>query len=74
MKGKATTIFICGKQIKLGDYVKVECNAGTWSRHATVQGKITELWDKKQCGVHQARVDNGWCFHDEDKILEHLKT
>lgn len=68
MKGLAKEITICGKKIKLGDYVEVEFTTGARFKGGRIKGKITELWSD---GHLQARVESGWCFHDNDNILDH---
>jgi hypothetical protein len=67
--GKAEEIYMCGKLLSKGDFVKVMYTAGTWSKGGTISGNIVELWDEPD--ILQARVSNGWCFHDYDEILEH---
>ena len=65
-------ITICGKSIKLGDFVKVRYTTGKNFKDGTVEGKTTKLWSPDNGDSHlQARVENGWCFHDDDEILEH---
>lgn len=67
MIGKAKEIFICGKLIKLGDYVEVRYKNGD-----RVRGEITGLWSPELSEGHlQARVKSGWCFHDTDTIIKH---
>jgi hypothetical protein len=69
MEGKAKEIFMCGRQLKLGDFVRVHYTTG---RQGWVEGKITELWDKKSgANCLQGRVESGWCFHDDDEIEEY---
>ena len=68
MKGTAKEITICGKKIKLGDTVKVNYSSG-----GSVGGEIIELWSPVEDGHYQARVKSGWCFHDNDEIVEHVK-
>jgi hypothetical protein len=67
MKGEAKEITICGKTIKLGDYVEVDYESG-----GGIRGRVTELWSPEISNGHlQARVENGWCFHDYDRITIH---
>ena len=67
-KGTASEVEICGRTIRLGDYVVVEYTTGEQFRGGRIRGKVVELWD----GEHlQGRVESGWCFHDEDRILVH---
>ena len=72
MKGTVNKVVICGKEIQLGDYVKVEYTTGIQFKGGTIKGKITELWDNTVGGNLQGRVENGWCFHDNDIIIEHI--
>ncbi len=75
MEGKSKTANICGKEIKLGDFVKVKYTSGNQFKGATIKGKIIELWTPEIDNGHlQARVSNGWCFHNNDEILEHIKA
>ena len=67
MKGTATRTTICGREIKLGDWVRVHHTTG---RRGWIEGEIIEIWDLTTDGHHQARVSSGWCFHDNDEILE----
>jgi len=70
-KGTATEVRLCGHMVRLGDYVKVQYVSG---RCGTVDGEITELWGEDG-GYPQGRVSNyGWCFHDQDEILEHRRA
>lgn len=72
MKGKATEIRMCGKTIKLGDFMKVEYTTGERMKGGTIKGKVVELWSPELSNGHlQARLDCGWCFHNHDKILQH---
>ena len=55
--------------LKVGDYVKVEFTEGTWSKGGTIKGTLTKLWnDDKHI---QGQVDNAWCFHQCDNLIEH---
>lgn len=71
MKGIAKELTICGKHIKLGDYVEVDYRSG-----GGIRGEIVELWDGKEddSTFTQARVKNGWCFHDYDIITKHQEA
>ena len=53
---------LCGAIIHVGDSVKVRYSTG---RQGTVTGIVTKVWP------FQAQVNNGWCFHDNDELLEH---
>ena len=70
-QGTAREVEMCGKTLRIGDYVKVRYTKGTWSKGGTLQGVITELWSPKLDNHLQARVDDTWCFHDYDEILTH---
>ena len=69
-EGTATEIFMCGTKIKLGDMLTVEYTEGSWSKGSQLHGSVVELWDGKDGGPIQARLSNGWCFHDWDKIIK----
>lgn len=51
-------------RVSVGDWVKVEY---TRSKGATIEGTVTRVWDD----YSQAQVNNGWCFHPHDELLEH---
>ena len=71
-KGTATEAQLCGRLVRLGDYVKVQYTSG---RCGTVEGEVIELWSPEIGGHLQGRVSNfGWCFHDQDKILVHKRA
>jgi len=61
---------ICGKEVNVGDYVKVKYTTGTRPKGGTVEGSITRLWDNK---YPQVQIDNRWCFHNQDIILKHQR-
>ena len=62
---------ICGKNIELGDYVRVRYTTGQTLKGGTIEGKIIKLWSPETDNHHQAQVESGWCFHDHDEIVEH---
>ena len=66
MKGSAEQTQLCGKIVKLGDYVEVEYKSG-----GSVKGEIIELWGLEEDDHLQGRVSVGWCFHDYDTITKH---
>lgn len=70
MGGTAKEVFICGRTVKLGDYLKVEYTTGHSMKGATIQGEVTELWSPELDDHLQGRLSCGWCFHDHDEILE----
>ena len=72
MEGKSISAHICGKDISLGDYVKVMYMTGKRLKGGTIEGNIVEIWTPENGeGLLQARVDSGWCFHDHDEIVIH---
>ncbi len=66
MTGTAKETQLCGKIVKLGDYVEVDYESG-----GGIKGEIVELWGLKEDGHLQGRVKSGWCFHDNDTITKH---
>ena len=66
MVGTAKQTQLCGKIVKLGDYVEVDCKCG-----GSVKGEIIELWGLEEDDHLQGRVNSGWCFHDCDTITKH---
>ncbi len=69
-KGTAKEIVICRRRIKLGDKLKVRYTGEGRFQDATIQGEVIELWENKEGSRLQARLCNGWCFHDNDIILK----
>ena len=66
-KGTAKEIVMCGRGIKLGDKLKVRYTGEGRFQDATIEGEVIELWGGS---CLQARLSNGWCFHDHDIILK----
>ena len=62
-------IHICDHDVSVGDYVRVRYETGKRFKGAILKGRITRVWGD---GLVQAQVENGWCFHDHDTILEHV--
>ena len=68
-------MLLCGKELKIGDYVEVEFSDmwdidGVYGDKYIIKGKITEFQDE----LERAVVNDAWCFYDHDKILEHIKS
>ena len=53
-------MILCGKELNVGDYVKVEYTKGHKSgaghKGGTIKGEITKLWEEHK----QGQVNNGW--------------
>ena len=62
-------MYICKHNIEIGDYVEVQYTSGRKFKNAIIKGKIVELWDDN---FKQAQLSNGWCFHNEDRILTYI--
>lgn len=71
MSGTAKEVNICGRLISLGDKVKVKYTGRGGMAGGTIEGEITELWSMKLDNYLQGRVSSGWCFHDNDEIVEY---
>ena len=71
MAGTAKEVNICGRLIKLGDKVKVKYTGRGGMSGGTIEGEITELWSMELDNHLQGRVSSGWCFHDNDEIIEY---
>ncbi len=69
-KGTAKEIVMCERRIKLGDKLKVRYTGEGRFQDATIEGEVIELWGKEEGSHLQARLSNGWCFHDNDIILK----
>ena len=72
MNGTATEIKMCGAAIRLGDDMEIEYTTGESMRGGRIKGKVVELWSPEISNGHlQARLECGWCFHDQDRIITH---
>lgn len=70
---KLTELEICAHVVSIGDYVKVQYTSGDRFKGATLKGRITQLWSMQHGDrVKQAQLDSEWCFHEGDKIIEHI--
>lgn len=58
---------LCGAIIHVGDTVKVRYTTGERLKGGSIAGVVTKIWP------FQAQVNNGWCFHDSDELLEHTR-
>ena len=67
-----TELEICGRIVRLGDYVKVKYTSKGRFEGARIKGHITQLFSLLHGdNCKQAQLDDGWCFHEGDKILEY---
>lgn len=55
--------------IEVGDFVQAEYTGGAKLRGARISGRVTKIW----LGPTQIQLDNGWCFHPGDKVIQHEK-
>lgn len=69
-KGLAKEVVICGRTVRLGDYLKVMYMIDGY-RGCCIEGTVTELWSPELDGLLQGRLACGWCFHDYDEIIDH---
>ena len=67
-KKKLSSLEICGKVIHIGDYLEVQYTTGERFKGGIIKGTVIDLWDEK---FLQGQLSNGWCFHDDDRILKH---
>lgn len=58
---------LCGAIIYVGDAVKVRYTTGKRMKGGILAGVVTKVWP------FQAEINNGWCFHDGDDLLEHTR-
>ncbi len=60
-------------QLKVGDYVCVEYTSGRRMKGGQIHGILTKLWtpDEHGAGGWQGQINDGWCFHVQDLLLEH---
>ena len=56
-------------RLSVNDYVKVQLTDGNSSNGYIIEGTITKLWNDKE--YIQAQINYGWCFHQEDNLIEH---
>jgi len=63
--------------LEIGDYVKVECHNLAGEVTGWIKGTVTKLWKNQDTpggrNLTQAQVNNGWCFHQTDSIIEHKR-
>lgn len=63
--------------LEINDHVKVKCVNRAGEFTGILTGKVTKLWkneDTPGCrNLTQAQVNNGWCFHQGDEIIEHIR-
>ena len=72
MEGKAKEIEMCGTTIRLGDEMEVKYTTGGGGQ---IKGKVVELWSPEISEGHlQARLSCGWCFHNHDRIISHVRA
>ena len=57
---------ICGKDVQLGDYVVAMYTSGKKFGGGTISGVVTKLWESPL----QVQLNDAWCFHDKDFIVE----
>lgn len=57
---------ICGKDVQLGDYVVAMYTSGKKFGGGTIRGVVTKLWETPL----QVQLNDAWCFHDNDFIVE----
>jgi len=72
-KGTAIMIKICGTTVCLGDKLTVVYTADGPFHGSTIEGEVIELWSPELNNHLQCRLSCGWCFHDHDEIIEHIK-
>lgn len=67
------SVVMFSKTIKVGDYIKVRYATGERLKGGTIQGNVTKVWngENNKKGLYQIQVNNGWCCHPEDELLEH---
>ena len=59
--------------LTLGDFYKIRYETGERMRGGTIQGPLTRIWtpEEHRAGHWQGQINNGWCFHEEDTVVEH---
>ena len=58
---------ICGKDVRLGDYVVAMYTSGKKFGGGTIRGIVTKMWELPHL---QVQLNDAWCFHDKDFIVE----
>ena len=72
MQGTAKEVTICGRLVKLGDYMEIEYTSGKETKGGRIKGEVIELWDAENHNGHlQGRLSCGWCFHNGDCVITH---
>lgn len=60
-------------ELSVGDHVVVEFTDGVRLKGGRIIGKITRIWTPQEhsAGMWQGQVNNSWCFHAGDELIEH---
>lgn len=62
------TMEMCGVNLSIGDEVKVEIVSDGHLNGGRLHGKIKAFYPH----VPQVELESGWCFHQNDIILNHV--
>lgn len=62
-------------ELSVGDRVKVRYTGKGRMQGGTITGTITKIWTPQEhgAGMWQGQVDDGWCFHEVDDLVEHQR-
>lgn len=50
----------------VGDEVIIRCYDSHGNQHGKITGAITEIFVSKRRGIHQLKINNGWCGHPRE--------
>ncbi len=65
---ETTEMEMCGHELSLGDWVKVQIGGDGHLSGGRLEGKIKAFYPY----IPQVKLESGWCFHPADKILKHI--
>lgn len=65
---ETTEMEMCGYELSLGDWVKVEIGGKGHLSGGRLEGKIVAFYPY----LPQVKLESGWCFHPSDEILKHV--
>ncbi len=65
---ETTEMDMCGYELSLGDWVKVQIGGNGRLSGGWLEGKIIAFYPH----IPQVKLESGWCFHPSDEILKHI--
>jgi hypothetical protein len=68
LESETTEMEICGYNLSIGDWVKVQIGGSGHLSGGRLEGKIVCFYPY----LPQVKLESGWCFHPSDEILKHV--